>query len=612
MTKTRPRHSISRARLLAGLAVLPLCASLHASPPAARPVALEEDAKAIVLSNGLVRAELDRASGNLVRLWLGERQVLSNPSYLDWHTGGSQRLARPAVSIPADPRANGGAKAEVVFAQQGRGEIDVALHYVMLPGERALRMFAVFSHPADRREFRMAQARYVTRLSDKLFETVSVDAERFRELPPFDTPVEALGPKESLRFTAGPWQGGITDKYHYFTDAGGHFVHGWTGKDSKLGCWIVYGSTEDQNGGPTRQHNTAHWQRILLKILACSHYGAPNTVAPAGRVWEKVYGPWMLYLNEGDAPAALRADAERQAAAERAAWPAAWIEHPAFAGAAERGGVRGRLVVRDPQAPGASAAGAWVGLAEPSPDWQQQALNYQHWVRADAQGRFSIPAARAGGYTLYAFVGGVLGEFRRAGIVVTAGGASDLGELVWTPGRHGRQLWEIGTADRTAKEFRHGDDHRHWGLWLKYPREFPEDVVFTIGQSDWRRDWNYAQVTRAGTDGRHRGTTWRVLFDGDEAAAKAGGDAVLRLAFAGTHGAVLRVLVNGREAAVLRDFPGDNAMIRAGIHGQYSARDVRFPSGWLRAGRNEIALEQQEGGAPAKYIMYDYLRLEVP
>ena len=596
---------------------------------AAPGVALEQADKAVVLSNGLVRAELDRASGNLNQLWLVSRPdgVLAEPSYLDWQTGRANHLARPAMSVRANPADNGGQKAEVVFSVSGQGEnggIDVELHYVMLPGERALRMFAVFTHPAGRGEFRMAQARFVSRVSDKLFETIAVDAERFRELPPENTPFEILGPKESMRFTAGPWKGQITDKYHYFTDAGGHFFHGWTGKDSKLGCWIVYGSTEDEDGGPTRQHNTAHWQRILLKILTDAHYGAPDTVVPAGMAWQKVYGPWMLYLNEGGAPRELFADAARQAGAERAAWPAPWLDHPAFAKADGRGAVSGRLVVRDAQAPSASAAGAWVGLAEPSPDWQQQALNYQYWTRADARGNFTIPAARAGGYTLYAFVDGVLGEFRRDGVDVKAGATNNLGELAWTPVRYGRQLWEIGTPDRTAKEFRHGDDYRHWGLWLDYPGEFPNDVTFTIGKSDARRDWNYAQVARPRSGGGkgggkagYSGTTWRILFACDAAtlkaatAAPAKGDAVLRLAFAGAHLSALRVVVNGREAAVIGDLPEDNAMIRAGIHGQYAERDVRFPAKWLRAGQNEIQLEHQKATALARYIMYDYLRLEI-
>lgn len=601
-----------RALAIFFITVLLSCYSLCAAVVASGPVTLEKHDKTIVLSNGLVRAEIDRATGNLAQLSLGERAVLASPSYLDWHTGKNNHLVRPALSIAADPAENFGQKAEIVFVQNGRGEIDVALHYVMLPGERALRMFAVFTHPADRAAFTMAQARYVSRVSDKLFDTIAVDADRFRELPSSDAPFEILGPKESMRFTAGPWKNQVTDKYHYFTDAGAHYVHGWAGKKSRLGCWIIYGSTEDQNGGPTRQHNTAHWQRILLKILACSHYGAPNTTVPAGRAWQKIYGPWMLYLNENGDPAALRTDAERQAAAERAAWPAPWLEHPAFAKADERGAVSGRLVIRDSQSPASTAASAWVGLAEPSSDWQRQALNYQYWTRADARGNFHITSVRAGNHTLYAFVDGVLGEFRRDDTVVNPGATTALGDLVWMPVRHGRQLWEIGTPDRTAKEFRHGDNYRRWGLWLEYSKDFPDDVTYIIGKSNPRRDWNYAQTARIQPDGTYRGTTWRILFDCDKSISTRAGEAVLRLAIAGAHNSSLRILVNGREAAVLRDLPKDNAMMRAGIHGQYTARDVRFPATWLREGQNELCLEHQGANAVAKNIMYDYLRLEVP
>ncbi|AHF92317.1 lyase [Opitutaceae bacterium TAV5] len=486
------------------------------------------------------------------------------------------------------------------------------MHYALLPGEPALRIFAVFSHPAVYPEAAFAQSRFVMRLRDDLFDTISVDEERTHTLPPAATPVEALGPKESLRFTDGPWKGRVTDKYHYFTDAGEHFVHGWAGSGTKLGCWILYGSTEDQNGGPTKQHNTAHWERILLKILTCGHYGAAGVSVPQGEVWEKFYGPWAIWFNEGGNPQTLRAAAVRQAEAERAAWPPAWVEHPAFPPAAARGRAEGRLVVRDSQAPEQTAAGAWVGLAAPSPDWQQQSTGYQYWTRADAEGRFAIPAVRPGRYTLYAFVDGVLGEFRLDGVEVTAGatGTTRLGEQVWTPVRYGRQAWEIGRPDRTAREFRHGDDHRQWGLWLAYPKDFPDDVTYTIGESDPRRDWNFAQVTRQRPDGAWAGTTWRVNFDLDSSPAK--GEAVLRLAFAGAHNASLRVRVNGNEVGESNWFGRDNAVARAGIHGQYSARDVKFAATRLHTGRNVLELEQQAGGAPFRNVMYDYLRLELP
>jgi rhamnogalacturonan endolyase len=583
-----------------------------------------EAADRITLSNGLVSADLALRTGNLLDLRLGDRSVLSEPAYLDWQDGRQRRLDAARLELRVSPAETDGTRAEIAFIQPWSGRenspaFDVELHYVLLAGERALRMFAVFRHPAAYPAAGFGQSRFVVRLRDDLFDTIAVDADRFRELPPNNTPTETLGPKESMRFTEGPWKDQITDKYHYFTDAGDHFFHGWAGSKSRLGCWIVYGSTEDANGGPTRQHNTAHWGRILLKILTCGHYGAPGVNVPAGESWEKLYGPWMLYLNADAPPATLRDDAARQAASERFAFPSAWLVHPAFPPAAERGSVSGKLILTDPQSPQQTASGAWVGLVAPAPapDWQQQSLGYQSWTHADSDGRFTLPAVRPGRYTLHAFTAGVLDEFQRADIEVTASGALDLGDLPWTPVRHGRPLWQIGTPDRSAREFRHGDDHRRWGLWLEYPKDFPDDVTFTIGQSDPRRDWNFAQVTRPGPDGKtYIGTTWRVIFDVPDASidapAPAGTEAVLRFAFAGAHNAGLRVRLDDHELGQRQRFGNDNAVARAGIHGQYSTWDLRFSAALLTPGRHTLSLEQTAGGAPFKNVMYDCLRLEVP
>ncbi len=620
---------------VASLASPSLAASLAAAPA---PVTLTMREDRVVLANGLVTAEFAPRTGDLLAFRLGDTELLSEPAYLDWQDGRQRRLSSATLAVRADPATSPEGRAEIAFSQPWSGDtrpgaapaLDVALHYVLLPGERGLRMFAVFRHPTAYPAAGFGQSRYVLRVRDTLFDTISVDAARTRPLPPADTPVIAVGPKESLRFTAGPAKGAITDKYHYFTSSGGHFFHGWMGKKFGLGLWLVYGSTEDQNGGPTRQHNTAHWPRMLLKILTCAHYGAPGVSVPAGESWEKIYGPWMLYANQVNAPpsgaatdttapladtlVALRADAQRQADAEVAAFPPAWLDHPAFPSAAARGSVVGRLVVADPQAPAQTAAHAWVGLAAPAPapDWQQQALGYQPWTRADADGRFTLHGVRPGRHTLHAFVPGVLDEFRRADIEVAAGGRLDLGDLVWTPLRHGRQLWQIGVPDRSAAEFRHGDDHRRWGLWLEYPKDFPRDVNFVVGQSDPRFDWNFAQATRPGPDGKtHVGVSWRVVFVLDEASAPEG-EAVLRLAFAAAHNASLRVSLNGGQLGENHDLGSDNALARAGVHGQYSTWDVRFSARLLVQGKNTLVLEQRAGGAPFKSVMYDALRLEVP
>jgi rhamnogalacturonan endolyase len=247
-----------------------------------------------------------------------------------------------------------------------------------------------------------------------------------------------------------------------------------------------------------------------------------------------------------------------------------------------------------------------VGLAAKSPDWQQQSDGYQFWARAGRDGRFTIPAVRAGHYTLYSFVDGVMDQYRRDGIDVNPGSTVALGDVNWQPVRYGKQIWQIGTPDRTAREFKHGDDYRQWGLWQKFPVDFPQGVNFIIGKSKERDDWNYAQVN-VQKDGQWVGTTWNILFD--QPGGQSSGTGILRLAMASTHNAKLTISLNDQAIDSFRT-AGDNAMIRAGIHGQYSEQDTFFDASLLHAGRNKFSLTQSAGGNVQKSVMYDCIRLE--
>jgi rhamnogalacturonan endolyase len=600
----------------AGLLLLLAC---RRSARAAADVTLDESASAVVLANGTITLRLNRTTGNIDDLTHGRQSLLGSPAYLDWvetdadDTEGKTRHVPGAFSVVRGPKDTAGAMAEVDFhfVQGGKSpEFDVDLHYVLRRGDSGFYAFAVFSHPASYDGGTLAQSRMVLRPRAELFDTIAIDDQRIFACPPPGTPVEHLGPKESQRVTEGPFKGQIFDKYLDFVDAGDHYVHGWMGSTSHLGCWIVDGSTEDHNGGPTKQHNTAHFSQILLKILTCCHYGAAPVTLEKGQEWRKLYGPWMVYVNSAPTQAGLWKDANAKASELRAAWPYAWMKNPLYPLATARGSVTGTLHITDPQDPHASPADAWVGLAAPSPDWQQQSNDYQFWVHADAQGRFTIPNVRTGAYTLYAFTSGVMDEFRRDRVQVTPGGVQALGSLDWTPLRHGRQLWQIGTPDRSAQEFRHGDNYRQWGLPAKYPEEFPHDVTFTIGKSDPRTDWNYAQpnVMR---DGKWVGPTWTVLFDVPEGTLKPG-QATLRLAIAAANSAAVLVGVNGKPAGRTPAFPHDNAMIRESIHGQYHLVDIPFDTSLLHAGRNAITLTMHARAGNLKYVMYDCVRLEVP
>ena len=187
---------------------------------------------------------------------------------------------------------------------------------------------------------------------------------------------------------------------------------------------------------------------------------------------------------------------------EKAKWPYEWVNGVDYPHKAERGNVTGQLVLNDPQAATTKLPHLTVGLTHPDSgrvSWIHDATYYQFWNDGTEDGKFTITKVRPGTYTLHAFADGVLGEFAQANITVAPGKSLDLGKLDWKPVRYGKQLWDIGYPDRTGGKFYKGDGDNYW-LWgwnLRYALLFPNDITYTIGKSDYRKDWFFEEVPHA-------------------------------------------------------------------------------------------------------------------
>jgi len=246
-------------------------------------------------------------------------------------------------------------------------------------------------------------------------------------------------------------------------------------------------------------------------------------------------------------------------------------------------------------------------------DWQNDAKDYEFWVRADAAGNFAIPNVRPGTYTLHAIADGVLGDLSVTNVVVPAGQPLAMGTVTWQPVRHGRQLWDIGIPNRDASEFFKGDDYFHWGWYLQYPKLFPNDVNYAIGQSDFHQDWFFEQVPHnensANTtgEGSGRATTWTVNFSLPEATH---GRATLRLAICGVGARSIEATVNDQPIGRVTDLTYNATINRDGIGGYWKEHDLEFNAALMRAGANALKLTIPAGGLTSG-IIYDYLRLEL-
>jgi rhamnogalacturonan endolyase len=315
--------------------------------------------------------------------------------------------------------------------------------------------------------------------------------------------------------------------------------------------------------------------------------------------------------------------------------------------------------------PGARTGGRPGGFGggfnfTPNPDagsWIHDARFYQFFNDGTDDGKFTLTKVRPGTYTLHATADGVLGDFAQANITVEPGKTIDLGKLVWKPVRYGRQVWEIGYPDRAADEFFKGDGANYW-LWgwnLRYALLFPNDLTYTVGKSDWHKDWFFEEVPHATnlsfvnpdakdpanqrfgwvkaesltqypqTDqtgpwrvyGHGKETVWTIRFTmpKDEH-----GVASLRVALAGMNGlrGGLAVSVNGRRAGALGDGsnPDNPRLINTDAiryntdKGLWQQRTLKFDASLLKRGENTMAFTVPAGDLESG-VVWDYLRLEL-
>lgn len=616
---------------MCGFALAFLAISAFAQPEGVR---LAENDTSFTLTNGILSARIEKKSGTLVALKYRELDLLRGGRGYWSYVGSSTRLGPlSGTEVRADPAENGNERAEVAckFSYDQTAATlpcDVELRYALGRGEQGLHAYAVWTHRAGDPRFSLAEARYALKLNPAIFDFMTIDAKRRRAMPSgadWDRGEQHIL-KEVRRLTTGRYAGQYEHKYDYSAVLAETPAYGWSSSEHGVGLWIVNPSIEYLAGGPTKVELTGHLDvnpggtPTLLNMWLGSHYGGSSLAVGKDEAWTKVVGPFLIYCNAAPDHEAMWKDALDRATKEAAVWPYAWVFDPAYPPASRRGSATGTITLRDPLAPGATMRNVQVGLTAPDyemrgrrgapavVDWQRDGKHYQHWTRAEADGRFTIRHARPGAYTLRAIADGVLGEFSKGDVIIAEGQALDLGALTWTPERRGRQLWEIGIPDRSAAEFRHGDHYSQWGLFFKYAEEFPDDVNFVIGKSDWRRDWNYCQPPRLRPDGAiERDSVWTIAFDLDETPR---GSATLRLAFCGARaGCRVSVAVNDERVGDTGPLPESGVMHRDGIRGYWFERKITFPGAKLKPGRNVIAL-RLDAEVWHQGVLYDYVRLE--
>jgi rhamnogalacturonan endolyase len=578
----------------------------------------KDEAVWVTLDNGIVSFKIGKAGAHILSYKYKGFEMLKDGYYSMDGKADYMQLSHCVVSVKkqTDQLVDIGFKS---IWQPGlrHQAFDIEVHYVLEKGMPGIYCYALLSHPASYPKTGFGEWRYVWKVPEDTFDHIMVDQMRNMELPTaadFKTGEKTSIP-EAVKLTQGVKAGKYECKYEYSVEYYDVGTYGQASNKNKIGGWMVLGGYDFFNDGPTQADLNAAYGGILVHF-GRDHYAGSGAQIDAGEQWSKMFGPYLLYVNNGKDANAMWADAKKKVVEEKAKWPYAWLtDNPDYPLANERGSASGRFVVSDPFKPNVKGGNAWVGLTVPGRDWEKDSKNYQYWIKAGADGRFIIPAIRPGTYTLHAYVDGAVGEYTKESIAVKAGNTISLGDLKWDiPRNKGKLIWEIGTPNRSAKEFMFGDQYWNSFMWETYSQALPNPIVYTIGKSDWHKDWNYVQSSYLNPDGKFVPWPWHINFKLDRLPAS--GNATLTFAFAGAHRSRMETYVND-DANVFNTFaptPNDNnnALVREGVHAKYSTYVLSIPVSKLKVGDNTITLIQGPAGARTNNIMYDYISLEVP
>ncbi|HTB63248.1 MAG TPA: polysaccharide lyase family protein [Opitutales bacterium] len=529
--------------------------------------------------------------------------------------------------------------------------VDMEIHYVLGQGNTSLYVYLVANHPVtyplcniafiqmiwpaahDATNF-LCEKSYI----DTVKTGLSLNGTQLNRIslePTFadvQNSVNVSGlPQEIFQATTGFFNGQLYGKYSYNFDYPQLNVWGRASDVNQVGEWIINASKEYMNNGPT-MCEYSHGEGLMYNNIVSNHYDNVGITVAANVAWTKTFGPWALYFNSQSTGDANWQDAKNQATAEQSAWPYSWMNNPAYATAAQRATVTGQLVITDALRPGASAAGAWVGLAAPdsgvenAPDnWQFQAADYQFWTQADANGNFTLPNVRTTDsfgnpavYRLYAYSAGTapgtgaVGEYHMDPGALTAGATKNLGTLTWNVPHNGASLvWEIGIPDRTAAEFKHGDEYAKPDMWGNFSNEFANPLEYNVSDNNWATALNYVHsVDNVGASP----WLWHINFNLSSVIT---GNYWLNIAYAAPSS--IQVIHVNDDSTIFTSFtpanadPGATTYIREGIHSKYSVAHIAIPSSRLHVGANTITLDHQYHSDHATAcFMYDYLDFEAP
>ena len=598
---------------------------------------IREYPDSVVLSTGKVTCVIDKNSANVLSYRYGNVETVSNSPtathkymYHDFTTSaGFETINGGIFSILEDTTDF----AHIVIKRPYTPSIghvtpcDAEFHYAIKRNDMGVYVYSKLEHKPSYPNFDLGSWRQVWWIANtkgvNLCERIYTDSLRSWQMPSaydYTTGVGSGGPQEIIKLTTGVRAGKFDGKYEYSLKFWEHPVWGHASNKNKIGSWCVNANCEYYNTGPT-YHDLNAAAGIIHQCMNGVHYGQGGLTADSLTSWKKVYGPYLLLITNNSTGDSNWLAARQRQELESKQWPYAWVKDTvAYPHAEQRGNITGTFKIVDSLKPSLTGAGAWVGvtnLADGKTSFQLECKDYQYWTKADSLGNFTITNVRPGTYSLFAYVDGVVGEFRQDKVIVTTGGITNMGTLTKKVDRsYGRLVWEIGTPNRMADEFKMGDfDYCEGNIQFKFRDSFPNPIEYNIADGDYAKKLCYAHTRypdTAAIPNPGNAWLWRLNFTLPKGFSTKG-NARITIAYASNDHAQQQIFVNNESSAFTSYYPanGDgNAFLRQTNFALYSYKQTLIPMSRFVAGKNTITLGMPSGSGWVSHLMYDYLSLE--
>ncbi|XP_014559503.1 polysaccharide lyase family 4 protein [Bipolaris victoriae FI3] len=455
-----------------------------------------------------------------------------------------------------------------------------------------------------------------------------------------------------------PYVKGVGDyftKYTFQDSWRNHLAHGMyadgrTTNGTTYGAWLVHNTVETYFGGPT--HSDLVVDGIVYNYMVSNHHGAQTPNITNG--FDRTFGPQYFHFNTGGTLSELRKDAEQYG--QRPDWNAPFYDSiaahvPNLITSSARGTFSANIALPT------GAQNPIAILTTTGHNYQDNAANstaYQYWTPIPSTGTISIPRVKPGSYRLTLSASSIFGDYTHDSLLISASQTTSL-NITWTPESAGKELFRIGTPDKSSGEFLHGtapspthplltEEYRLYWAAYDFIRDFPTGIHFRVGKDDPAQALNYVHWAVFGGKANSLRPVpvpdhvydWSIRFDVEEGDVKESGKATFTVQLAGAKTAAgntdldtgerwanlpLRVMVNGEvlEDWVIPYYQSSSCAVRSAVSCYHLAHKFVFSGDLLKEGENEIVLAlpynatgNESAVLPeAVYVQYDALRLEV-